>query len=412
MLAIYKNETFKLVTGIFLIFLCCLLHHCDLTSVFRLHPLLLSKAFSEEYVHSSQTLENWTWITVFGRILGAIFIYQIIKQYGFFKTIFFTCLGHTAVSILMIMLAFTQQNSFDLYYNALLTVRFMYAFFTPAAFTIPAMYCFHIIPSKYHGLFSVFAALIWPLTGIISRYFAESTTDMPLTTLYMFFLASGLLGLILYTASFICLKNSQVKYFSKIPTKKTALSIYLFLFSLGAICSVGTFYPSYVFRMYITDVLILSLPKGISASYLHWTLLLCFLPIAGLVTAKMGFVKSLFTSFLGLIAVASLLWLVPNITVPIYLGFQVSFVMFFSLFLAQVYFMIYRVARKMQSIYLPIIPIVMGFSTATIMEVYINELRQSINLPTLSTLMLSFMILVCLIIITKYRFFTRNSVLA
>lgn len=128
-----------------------------------------------------------------------------------------------------------------------------------------------------------------------------------------------------------------------------------------------------------------------------------------MVTNRVGFVKSLLISFLGLVSVAGLLWLVPHVTVPIYLGFQVSFVMFFSLFLAQVYFMIYRVARKMQSIYLSVIPTVIGFSTATIVEIYVNNLRLSINLPTLSTLMLAFMILVCLVIIIKYRFFTRNE---
>lgn len=202
MLVMYKSENIKLVTGIVMIFLCCLLHHCDLTSVFRLHSLLLERAFSSEYVQSPQAIENWVQITAVGRVLGAILIYKIIKQYGFFKSLLFTCLGHTAVSLLMLMLAFVQQNSFDMYYNALLTVRFMYGLFTPAAFVIPALYCFQIIPSKYHGLFSVSAAFIWPLTAIISRYFAEGAAGIPLTDLYQLFLTSGLLGLALYMAAF------------------------------------------------------------------------------------------------------------------------------------------------------------------------------------------------------------------
>jgi hypothetical protein len=404
MLAIHKNENAKLATGITLIFLCCLLHHCDLTSVFRLHPVLLSKAFSEEYVQSPQTSEIWVWVTVAGRILGAICIYKIIKLYGFFKSLLFTCLGHAVVSLFMMMLALAQQSSFSMYYNTLLSVRFLYSFFTPSAFTVSAMYCFQITPSKYHALLSVCAALIWPLTGIISRYFAESTTNMSFATLYLFFFISALASLVLYALSRLCLKDVYVQNFSQIPTRKTAWSIYLFLFSLGAICSVGTFYPSYVFRMYITDVLIISPPL---AAYLHWALLLISLPISGFITNKIGFVKSLSLSLLGLIAVASLLWLVPYVTVNIYLCFQVSFVMFFSLFLAQVYFMIYKVARKIRSIYLPVIPVVIGFSTATVLGIYVNKLRLPINLPTLSTLMLSFMIAICLIIITRYRFFNR-----
>lgn len=72
--------------------------------------------------------------------------------------------------------------------------------------------------------------------------------------------------------------------------------------------------------------------------------------------------------------------------------------------------MAYRVARKTQSIYYPVIWVVLGYSFATtVLEIYVNKLRLPINLPTISTLLLAFMILICLIVINKYNFFTWKA---
>lgn len=407
MVSMFKSENFKLHIGIVLIFLCSLLHHFDLMSVFRLHSLFLTKSFTVQY--SAQVTEHWVWVTVVGRILGALCIYKIVTKFGFFKAILFTCIGHALVSFVFVALEVVQSTSFNSYYNLLVAIRFLYAFFTPSAFMVPAMYCFKIIHSKHHYLFSVCAALIWPLTGIISRYFLDCSYHLSLQSSSLVFFVSAALGLVFCLCAIFCLKDLRAQNFFQVPTKKSNYVLCVFFFLLGAICSVGIFYPSYIFHHYITDVLILSLPKGISPSYLHWILLLFFLPISGVVTSRVGFVKSLHISFLGLIASAVILWITPCVTASIYLGFQVSFVMFFSLFLAQVYFMAYRVARKTQSIYYPVIWVVLGYSFATVLEIYVNKLRLPINLPTISTLLLAFMILICLIVINKYNFFTRRE---
>lgn len=405
----FKSDNFQLHLGIVLIFLCTLLHHCDLMSVFRLHPLFLTKLFDVKY--SAQATENWIWVTVIGRILGVICIYKIVTAFGFFKAILYKCIGHTIVSFIFVALEFNQPTAFDSYCNMFIAIRFLYAFFTPSAFVLPAMYCFKMLHSKNHYLFSVCAALIWPLTGIISRYFLDCSYKLSLQVSSLIFLISAVVAMVLCLFAILCLKDLRANNVSQVPTKKSNAVLCIFFFLLGAICSVGIFYPSYIFHYYITDVLILSLPKGISPSYLHWILLLFFLPISGVVTNKIGFVKSLHISFLGLIATAGLLWITPCVTALIYLGFQVSFVMFFSLFLAQVYFMAYRVARKTQSIYYPLIWVVLGYSFATVLEIYVNKLRLAINLPTISTLLLAFMIMICLIVINKYNFFTRRATL-
>src|SRR3989338_5489028 len=127
-----KGSDFQLSLGITLIFLCALLHHCDLMSLFRLHPIFLTKSFTVKYAF--QATEHWVWITVIGRILGAICIYKIVTEFGFFKAILFICIGHTLVSFIFLALAVMQSTSFNSYANAFISIRFLYAFFTPSAF--------------------------------------------------------------------------------------------------------------------------------------------------------------------------------------------------------------------------------------------------------------------------------------
>lgn len=397
----------NLLFGSFFLALSSLLLFSASLSVILMYPLFLSSYFPKEYIQEIDIKAVFIGAVIFGKIFGVIFLHKNIVKNSFVKTNTLVCFGHCLASFLFLFLFIFENDSFEFYYNISILISFVYSFLSPAIFILQSIYLFKIIPQRHHLFFSCAFACMWPLVGIISRYFAEQTNNISLLNIFTIFASNAFIAAFLFIVSIYFLKDFNVCSITGNSSKKVSFKFNFLIFVIGVICTIGLFFSSYILKTYTNEVLIIGFNNVFHVSYSHWLILLACIPLSGFVIHKTGIIKSMYGSFFILSLSSALLVLNPIATKEVLVVFQAVFSFALSMFLSSIYLIAHRTSEKTNSVYHILLFYVLGICTATIAEFYITKIKLSTCFVAYNSLTLGLMVLLVLFLLNKCRIFSK-----
>lgn len=356
-----------------------LLHYFSLAGPALNTPPLLKDVFS-------QVLTNTPL-----KLLGSLVIYILAKNYKFFTIM---------ISIILCNLFAACVFSFVL--NDFTLIPLTQLYFMPALI-LAALFCFKMIPSKYHNTVSVYISLAVAFGGILACSIKNIAIHMHTSfwSYALIFVTTCTLCFFL-AAKIYCFETDLQASEKNIHVEKIQFSSYILLFLSGALLGIVVGFPMLFSKPYFTEALILSFGRNMSPLYFHWISLFLFLLPAHYILKKNGFLKAMLVSILGVVFLVAILWQNAEITILIYSVFRLIFAFCSALILAPLFLIVYKAAQKTNSIYSPVLWTSWGGIMTIALRAFIGQAYPELPVLLVGILMLLTLLLLYLFALTKH----------
>lgn len=326
------------------------------------------------------------------KLLGSLAIYILAKNYKFFTIMISLILCNLFAACVFLCV----PNDFTLIPHAQL-------YFMPASFILAALFCFKRIPYKYHNTVSVYISLAVALGGILACSIKNIAIYM-----HTNFWAYALMFII--TCTLCCFQAAKIYCFEtdlqasekNIHAGKIQFSSCILLFLSGALLGIVVGFPMLFSKPYFTEALILSFGRWISPLYFHWIALFLFLLPAHYILKKIGFLKAMRVSILGVVFLVAILWQNAEITLLIYSVFRLIFAFCSALILAPLFLIVYKAAQKTNSIYSPVLWTSWGFIMTIAFRAFVGQAYPELPVLLVAILMLLTLLLLYVFTLTKH----------
>jgi len=307
--------------------------------------------------------------------LGFISGAYILGKYGENKGILCLCkvivLG-TVLPCLLLYVLGSQENYIINNNAALLSIRFINAFFHPAAFVVAAVFLMKIYNNTISLKISAYIVFT-TITGMQTSYFVVTYLAKNNLSLWcQLFLASSLL------AGAICMLCGKTveEQTKKITTPKTQnktdpLAIVLAVL-IGCIFNAGLRYHYFFVDTYITDILIAENDPSLGYVFFYIALSI-FLLIAGHLLKQHHQLKILTVSLIGILLVGIAPVILPIHSLVNYIVYQITFAFFLAGFLAPSLSVIFSLFKDNQTIFHTTMWFTVGYALGNIISDWFTE---------------------------------------
>ncbi len=301
-----------------------------------------------------------------GFISGA----YILGKYGEKKGILLLCkivaLGTVLPCLLMCFLG-SQENHIINNNAALLIIRFLNAFFHPAAFIVAAIFLMKIyndtISLKISAYITFAAIFGMQISYFVVIYFAKNNLNL----WCQLFLASSLL------AGALCMLYGKTieEQAQKITTPKSQIKpeplAILLATLIGCIFNAGIRYHYFFVDTYVSNILIAEYDPALGYIFFYIGLSI-FLLIAGHLLKQHHQLKNLTASLIGILLVGIAPVVLPIDSLVNYAVYQVIFAFFLAGFLAPSISVIFSLFKDSQTIFHSTMWFTVGYASSNIIS--------------------------------------------
>lgn len=337
------NNNFKKNLGITLIFVVSGLQFFSYFGSVLVTPSLskLSNGYAN-LEHNRPYPVDWVWVTVIGRITGAYILCNLTLRIGFFKVMRIMIFAYILIATLVSLYTFTDTLLYD-DIKFMFLQRFLYSFFIPASFMLPALF-FLKQRIKNPIMLSAYACLSVGLgTFLIFKYLAiRNFYD---SWYHMIFYVSVVSGICYFFAE--NLLSKFIDYQPSFTTIKLPFSRLILASSFGGVCGATFSYHLAFIHSYVQEVLIGNNIQSISVTY-YYALLISIIPVAKLVYAKSIF-NPLKFSTLSVCLIAIIMANINEIGLKVYIAEQVIFGFLTAILLAPCHALYYQLFKDTQN---------------------------------------------------------------
>ena len=389
----------KDITKLSLIFISIALHCISGAGIYHSHPLSAKLIAFNEGDIDFMTLRNK--LSFLMRIAGGYGLGHLADKFGFFKSMKVICIITVITSLFLFY--FGSSSVFE---NAILIclAHVFLTFMRWSSLILPLIYILrHCEKSKCDKYSSIaLSAVIFGM--LIDNMFSISYKSMDHFNVFLIYVTSGLLGLIIYsyldTLPKIKLKKSQENQISK-------ENLYLGLL-LSGVCGVCFSYQFYFVENYFNTVMIVETAgRNIVYSPFWITLFLTLFPIAK-ITKDFDFLKILQLSLYGILFSVALFYALPVYSKPILFIHQAIYAVSFGLFLAPALGFIYQLLQGSHSYFRMNFIFGLGFSSFVMISDLISQTK-FLPAPLLGLVLITALMSLCLWMVSYFKFSKENA---
>ncbi len=313
----------------------------------------------------------WMLALFCGLISGA----YILGKYGENKGILYLCKAIILGTILPCFLLYIlgSQGNYIINNNAaLLSIRFINAFFHPAAFVVAAVLLMKIYNDAISLKISSYIVLT-TITGMQISYFVVTYLCKNNLILWcQLFLASSLLAGAICMLSGKSIEEQTKKItISKTQSRTKPLAIVLAML-IGCTFNAGMRYHYFFVDTYVTDILITENDPALGYVFFYIALSV-FLLIAGHLLKQHHQLKTLTVSLIGILLVGILPIILPIHSLVNYIIYQVTFAFFLAGFLAPSLSVIFSLFKDNQTIFHATMWFTVGYALSNIISDWVTE---------------------------------------
>lgn len=363
----------------------------------------------------STITNDWIWITICGRIIGAYALYKLTLHLGFFKVMRIIVIAHILLAISVSSHNFTGTVLYqDLQF--LFVHRLIHAFLIPASFMLPSLFLLNHYSDKPIMLSAYISFGIG--LGVLALYqylaivkFAEGWHNIMLY-------ASVFSGICYFLAEKLLSKTSTIE---PSHTVKLSLMRFLLVFAFGGICGITFSYHFTFVDPYIKDVLITGDCQSTGFAYYYYALVAAIIPVARFVYKQDIFAPLKITT-LAIALAAITLAIFQQITANLYIVEQAIFGLLAAVLFVPCHTLVYQLFKGTRNYFEGIFWFVTGFTLFAVTPHIFLKLLGVKSLPWLGLLYIlpiAFLFIFALSQYEKelkngnygrtYRLFTLNS---
>lgn len=367
---------------------CITLHFFNGTGLFYSHPFVEQTYYTLD-TEAINFYEINTKISFLARIAGGYYLGKFADRYGFIKTMQFICLLYILAGLFLTF--FDESNIFK---NEILLccVHGLLSFLRWSSFILPAIYIFQHYKKLDRPKHSAFMWTVALLGMMVANLCVSIFTNATHIDWCIAYIMSGILTLVAYS----CITTSSEFKPKKVIEESIIQKQAIFLaFLLAGTCGAGITYQYYFIEHYVREVMILKVPgQQVIYSPFWVALLFTFLPAAH-ITKNLKTVKIIQISLLGIALSVSLLYMFPSSSYLILFIHQITFAIFFGLFLSPALRFIYRLLQGYNSYFYMNYIFCLGFSCFTLFGSYLAELS-FLSIPLQGASLIALLMTACL----------------
>lgn len=388
-----SKDTVKLT----LIFICIALHCFNGVGIFYSHPFSVkSMTFNEGDIDFIALRNKLSFLM---RIAGGYSLGYLANKIGFFKTMKIICLINITSSLLLFI--FESSNIFE---NAIFIClsHGVLKFMSWSSLILPVIYIFQHYEEKEAYKYSAIALSMVVFGMLITNMFSIIYKSIDHFNIFIVYVSSGLLSLIIY-GYLDAMSKVKIKKIKENPISKEAICL---AFLLAGVCGVCLSYQYYFVENYFNTVMIVKTAGGNIVYSPFWiTLFLTLLPAAKM-TKDFDFVKIFRMSLAGILISVSLFYIIPVYNKPILFIHQVIYAISFGVFLAPALRSIYQLLQGSHSYFRMNFIFGFGFSTFVMISDLMAQTR-ILPAPFLGLILIITLMSLCLWIIYHFGFFKK-----
>ncbi len=389
----------KDTTKLALIFICIALHCFNGVGIFHSHPLSAKLIAFNDGDIDFMTLRNK--LSFLMRIAGGYALGHLADKLGFFKTMKIICLITVTTSLFLFFL-----ESSSIFENAIVIclAHGFLTFMRWSSLILPLTYIFRHCEKSKCWKYSAFALSAVIFAMLINSMFSIVYKSTDHFSVFLIYVTSGLLGLIIYsyldTLPKIKLKKSQENQISK-------ENLYLGLL-LSGVCGVCFSYQFYFVENYFNTVMIIETAgRNIVYSPFWITLFFTLFPVAK-TTKDLNFLKILQLSLYGILFSVALFYALPFYSKPVLFIHQVIYAVSFGLFLAPALGFIYQLLQGSHSYFRMNFIFGLGFSSFVMISDLLAK-SKLLSAPFLGLVLITALMSLCLWMISYFKFSKENA---